>query len=62
MKKGHDLTPITTGMFGYSVSRPAVYQSYFDEIYDSCLAYSVPLEIIHTETGPGNRIAINSTC
>lgn len=53
IKKGMDLTPLTTGMFGYSVARPAVYQSYFDEIFDGALKYRIPLEIIHTETGPG---------
>lgn len=52
-KRGHNLTPISSGMFGYSVIRTAVHQEYFDMIYDASLQYRIPLEIIHTETGPG---------
>ncbi|KAJ3303499.1 hypothetical protein HDV03_003776 [Kappamyces sp. JEL0829] len=51
LKKGVGLTPLTTGMFGYSVSRTAVHQAYFDDIYDLSRQYGIPLEIIHTETG-----------
>lgn len=50
-KKGTNLTPLTTGMFGYSLARPAVYQDYFDEIYNGALAFKIPLECYHTETG-----------
>jgi glutamine synthetase len=51
LKKGSSLVPLTTGMFGYSVARPAVYQAYFDDIYDLTREYRIPLECFHTETG-----------
>jgi glutamine synthetase len=44
---------MTTGMFGYSSLRPAIYQEYFDDIFDKSREFGIPLEIIHTETGPG---------
>ncbi|KAJ3014940.1 hypothetical protein HKX48_004886, partial [Thoreauomyces humboldtii] len=52
-KDGVGLTPLTPGMFGYSLLRPALHQDYFNEIYDQCLAYDIPIEGFHTETGPG---------
>jgi glutamine synthetase len=52
-KQGTNLTPLTPGMFGYSLNRPAVYQSYFDDIYDKCNQFGIPIECFHTETGPG---------
>lgn len=46
-------TPLTTGMFGYSVLRPSLYQDYFYGIFDECKKFDIPIEAIHTETGPG---------
>lgn len=51
-KNGAGLTPLTQGMFGYSITRPSIHQSYFDEIHDKALKYRIPLECMHTETGP----------
>lgn len=47
------LQPITPGMFGYSQLRPTEYQEYFNDIFDMMLQFNVPLEGMHTETGPG---------
>ncbi len=47
------LKPITPGMFGYSLLRPSEYPEYFNEIFDMLAAFDVPLEGMHTETGPG---------
>lgn len=47
------LRPITSGMFGYSVSRPVASKRYYHEIYDTSLDMRCPLEGWHTESGPG---------
>jgi len=47
------LTPITPGMFGYSPLRPELSKDYFNEIYDFLAEFDIPLEAMHTETGPG---------
>ncbi|CAJ0837975.1 13906_t:CDS:2 [Entrophospora sp. SA101] len=46
-------TPLTQGMFGYSLLRPTSNQSYFYDIFDELKAFGVSLEGLHTETGPG---------
>lgn len=46
-------TPLTPGMFGYSLLRTSLNQAYFDDIYDECKKFGVHIEGIHTETGPG---------
>ena len=48
-----DLTPISGGMFGYSLLRPALYQDFFSDLFEKLQAFGVPLEGLHTETGPG---------
>jgi glutamine synthetase len=50
-KEGSNLIPLTSGMFGYSLMRPAVNQAFFDQVYDKCKAFDIPLECFHTETG-----------
>ncbi|KAI8804121.1 glutamine synthetase/guanido kinase [Cladochytrium replicatum] len=52
-KQGHNLEPLTKGMFGYSVLRPTIHQDFFYDIYDQCHKFDVPVEGLHTETGPG---------
>jgi len=47
------MTPLTPGMFGYSVLRQAHNQPYFDALLSDLRAFGVPLEGLHTETGPG---------
>jgi len=47
------LTPITPGMFGYSSLRPELCKDYFNELYDLLAEFDIPLEALHTETGPG---------
>jgi glutamine synthetase len=48
-----DLTPLTPGMFGYSVVRSSGQAELVHAIFDGMAAYDVPLEGLHTETGPG---------
>ena len=47
------MTPITPGMFGYSLLRPAQNQAFFDDLMLQLDAFGVPVEGLHTETGPG---------
>ncbi len=48
-----DPTPLTPGMFGYSILRSSLNQPYFADLMDKLRAFGVPLEGLHTETGPG---------
>lgn len=45
--------PITHGMFGYSILRLAQNQDFLNDIYDLLNKFNVPIEGLHTETGPG---------
>jgi glutamine synthetase len=45
--------PLTPGMFGYSVLRASQQHAYFNELAEALLQFGIPLEGIHTETGPG---------
>ena len=52
--KGYrDLQPLTPGYFGYSVLRSSVHAELYDELLSMCRAMDMPLEGLHTETGPG---------
>ena len=52
-KKGVDPTPLTPGMFGYSLLRSNANREYFNALMDQLLLFRVPIEGLHTETGPG---------
>ncbi len=45
--------PLTPGMFGYSILRASEYSAYFDDLFELLAQFDVPLEGLHTETGPG---------
>ena len=45
--------PMTPGMFGYSLLRSAYQSTYFNDLFDLLCQFDVPIEGIHTETGPG---------
>jgi len=47
------LKPMTHGMFGYSILRASQQSAYFHDLFDLLKKFNVPLEGIHTETGPG---------
>jgi glutamine synthetase len=46
-------TPLSPGMFGYSIVRLAQARDYVQALWDEMTAFRVPLEGLHTETGPG---------
>lgn len=52
-KKGVDPEPITPGMFGYSLLRANHSRDYFSALFSEMDAFGVPIEGLHTETGPG---------
>ncbi len=52
-KEGRHLTPLTPGMFGYSILRGSARNDYFSALFDQLKEFNIPLEGLHTETGPG---------
>jgi glutamine synthetase len=49
----HQPEPLTPGMFGYSILRMSQNKEYFNDMYDLLYQFRVPIEGLHTETGPG---------
>ncbi len=52
-KDGAPPKTVTAGMFGYSLLRANVNRDYFNALMDDMAAFGVPIEGLHTETGPG---------
>jgi len=56
------LQPITPGYFGYSVLRSTVHGEFYADLLRQCEEMGMPLEGLHTETGPGVLEAALSHC
>ncbi|MBL8329123.1 MAG: glutamine synthetase [Rubrivivax sp.] len=52
-KRGVGPQTITPGMFGYSLLRMGDQRDFFNALMDEMGAFGVPIEGLHTETGPG---------
>jgi len=52
-KQFKNLTPLTPCMFGYSILRSSLKNSFFTDLFELLNKFNVPLEGLHTETGPG---------
>jgi len=52
-KQYKNLVPVTPGMFGYSILRSSLENLYFSDLFEQLKKFGVPLEGLHTETGPG---------
>jgi glutamine synthetase len=52
-KQFKNLTHLTPGMFGYSILRSSLQNPYFTDLFELLKKFDVPLEGLHTETGPG---------
>jgi len=52
-KQGVAPTPLTPGMFGYSLLRAGENRGFFEALFSEMGAFGVPIEGLHTETGPG---------
>ncbi len=52
--KGYrNITPLTPGMFGYSILRSTLENPFFTDLFELLRQFEIPLEGLHTETGPG---------
>jgi glutamine synthetase len=47
------LESLTPGMFGYSILRTSEQGDFYNDLFNLLLQFNVPLEGLHTETGPG---------
>jgi len=53
-EKGYKkLTPLSPGMFGYSWLRTAENKAFCEALWNETAAFDIPIEGLHTETGPG---------
>lgn len=52
-KQYRNLRTWTPGNFGYSVLRSTVHADFYEELMDLCERMDIPIESLHTETGPG---------
>jgi glutamine synthetase len=52
-KQFRNLTPLTPGMFGYSILRTSLKNPFFDDLFSLLCKFGIPIEGLHTETGPG---------
>ena len=48
-----DLKPLTPGMFGYSILRTSLKADFMNDLFRLLAGFGIPLEGLHTETGPG---------
>lgn len=52
-KNYQNLQSITPGYFGYSVLRNSVHAEFYHDLLNMCRDMRIPIEGLHTETGPG---------
>ncbi len=52
-KNFRNLVPLSPGMFGYSVLRSSMNHEFFKNLMEMLGDFQVPIEGLHTETGPG---------
>ncbi|MBI2603723.1 MAG: glutamine synthetase [Deltaproteobacteria bacterium] len=61
-KNYKNLTNLSPGMFGYSILRSSLNQEFFKNLMGMMQDFDVPLEGLHTETGPGALEAALIAC
>lgn len=52
-KKFTNIEPLTPGMFGYSILRTSENSDFYYDLFNLLTKFNVPIEGLHTETGPG---------
>jgi glutamine synthetase len=52
-KQFRNLQPLTPGMFGYSILRTSLKSDFMNDLFALLASFDIPLEGLHTETGPG---------
>ncbi|MCZ4225483.1 glutamine synthetase family protein [Pedobacter rhodius] len=48
-----NLKPLTPGMFGYSILRSTLKNEFMNDLFGLLNKFNIPIEGLHTETGPG---------
>lgn len=48
-----NMEALTPGMFGYSILRTSQNSPFYDDLFNLLTQFNIPIEGIHTETGPG---------
>ncbi len=48
-----DIETLTPGMFGYSILRTSLESDFYNDLFNLLLQFNIPVEGMHTETGPG---------
>lgn len=48
-----NLQPLTPGMFGYSILRSSLQHDFMHDLFELLNQFTIPIEGLHTETGPG---------
>lgn len=48
-----NLNTLTEGMFGYSILRTSQQYDFYNDLFNLLMQFNIPLEGLHTETGPG---------
>jgi glutamine synthetase len=48
-----NLEPLTPGMFGYSILRTSQNSEFYYDLFNLLTKFDIPIEGLHTETGPG---------
>jgi glutamine synthetase len=52
-KKFTNIEPLTPGMFGYSILRTSENSDFYYDLFNLLTKFNIPIEGLHTETGPG---------
>jgi glutamine synthetase len=52
-KQYNGLSPLSPGMFGYSILRTTLNNPFFTDLFELLTRFDIPIEGLHTETGPG---------
>ncbi|WP_316823529.1 glutamine synthetase family protein [Pedobacter gandavensis] len=52
-KNFQQLQPLSPGMFGYSILRGSLKNTYMTALFELLCKFGIPVEGLHTETGPG---------
>jgi len=52
-KSFNNLETLTPGMFGYSILRTSENSDFYYDLFNLLMQFGIPLEGLHTETGPG---------
>ncbi len=48
-----NMQPLSPGMFGYSILRTSQHYAFYNDLFDLLTKFDIPIEGLHTETGPG---------